>query len=261
MLPKDIALLATMRIKILPLTIFVNGLPFFMPVTHIKAIAADLWVPVGFNKNRVESAWVKPSSYKALNSDSFRVLAKYNHEKNSRQLTGKFDVNCKNKDYYFRPDGIGATGKNWSALGKGSPAYSAALLLCKRTSSAASWGYTQETKELWDGPLPPFSADMAEGEWIKLPGTKNGAAFYNDAVIKDFDNDTLTFSMYFRTEKGDMRSENQDVSRYLWLRATCKSNIASEFIKTDESGDGVWLPPTPGAPDGVTMAVRKQFCR
>ena len=80
-------------------------------------------------------------------------------------------------------------------------------------------------------------------------------------MIKDIDGNFITFAYYFRVNKGGIREENKDQTKYAWLRASCSKNISSAFVETDNSGNGVWEPPTPGAPDGVTIIVRKKFCQ
>ena len=170
----------------------------FMPAVHRPASAAGGWVQIGKNATGIATAWIRPSSYKSLNSDSFRVEAQYTND-DGRKITGKFDVNCRNRDYYFRPIGIVAAGRNWNVIEKGSPAEAAGQLLCRKTSAADQWGFTKETKALWGGPVPPFAPDMAEGEWVKFVEKPELEAFYNDSVIKDSENNTITFSSFFRT--------------------------------------------------------------
>ena len=48
---------------------------------------------------------VKPSSEALKNENSFRVRGKFTYQ-NNLQYIGNLDINCKNKDFYFRPKGV-----------------------------------------------------------------------------------------------------------------------------------------------------------
>ena len=100
---------------------------------------------------------------------------------------------------------------------------------------------------------------MASGEWIKHYDKPDGESYYNDGVEKD--GDVVTFAMYSQTRKGDMSQKNQDESKYIWVRGSCKRNVGSIYGQLDPSVPGVWLPPTPGKPGGGLMTVRKKFCK
>jgi len=161
----------------------------------------NTWIPIGFNENKVASAWVRISTYEPLNENSFRFQGKYTN-KNGVQIEGRVDLNCKNKDYYFRPNGVFAQNAPWAVIPEGSGIEVLAKLYCKRTAAKAEWGYTSDTAYLWDAPIPTKPADMATGEWIKFYDKPDGTSFYNDGVERD--GNVVTFAFYYRTRKDDM---------------------------------------------------------
>lgn len=215
------------------------------------------WIPVGRNDKNIAVFWVRSSTYESLNENSFRLAAQF-LQGNSSQVQGRLDVNCKNKDYYARPNGIMAQRGPWAVIPQGSGIESVALIYCKRTSARTEWGYTDATEMLWNASLPTISPESLTGEWLKVVDTPQGQAFYNEAVTKD--GSVVTFAMYSRTTKGDMQSTNQDIARYSWVRGSCVQNLGSSYLQLDRSVQGVWGPPVAGAPDGVLMAVRKKYC-
>ena len=218
----------------------------------------DTWIPIGFDDRRIAIFWTRVSTYTPLNENSFRVQVQYKTN-NGIVIEGRMDVNCKNKDYYIRPNGVFAQNAPWAVIPKGSGYESLAVYFCKRTAAKAEWGFTPETSAIWDAPIPTISADSAEGEWIKHYDKPDGESYYNDAVT--LENGIVTFAMYYRSTKGDMSTTNQDQTFYGWLRGSCKRNISSVYRQLDPSVPGIWLPPTPGAPGGATMIVRKKFCK
>ena len=200
---------------------------------------------------------IRASTYKPLNENSFRFQAKYAAE--NGQVEGRLDINCKNKDWYFRPKGVLIQNAPWAVIPQGSGIETAAKLYCKQTAAKEDWGFTPETAFLWDAPSPTIPPDMASGEWINHYDKPDGEAYYNDGVKKE--GNVIEFAMYFRTTKGDMSDTNKDQARYSWIRTSCERNIGSEYVQLDQSVSGVWLPPEPGAPGGAVMIVRKKFCK
>jgi hypothetical protein len=81
-----------------------QGLPAMVQPSR-DASENNTWIPIGFNKDRIASMWVQLKSYEAINENSFRVNAKYTNDQGS-QIAGRIDLNCKNKDYYFRPKSL-----------------------------------------------------------------------------------------------------------------------------------------------------------
>ncbi|WP_250397949.1 hypothetical protein [Synechococcus sp. MU1651] len=217
----------------------------------------NTWIPFGYNNERVAVFWGRVSTYKPLNENSFRIQVQYNTN-NGRQMEGRMDVNCKNKDYYIRPNGVFAQNAPWAVIPKGSGVQVAATFFCRRTAAKAEWGYTESTKYIWDAPAPIYSPDQSSGEWVQFLDRADGQGYYNDDVKKE--GDVITFAMWTETIKGDMSTDNQDVQRYDWIRSSCKKNLGSSWFVLDPSVEGIWLPPQPGRPGGAGMTVRKRFC-
>lgn len=220
--------------------------------------AKNTWIPLGYNDKRIAVFWARLATYKPLNENSFRVQVQYTAD-NGQQYEGRMDVNCKNKDYYIRPNGVLAQNAPWAVIPKGSGYESLAVYFCKRTSAKSDWGYKDSTRYLWDAPAPPFAAVEASGEWIQFIDRSDVQAFYNDGVI--IKGDAIIYASWVETTKGDMSSENQDIQNYYWAITSCKKNIFSPWIKLDESVAGIWGPSRPGRPDGSARIVRKKFCK
>jgi len=227
--------------------------------TNIDTSANDTWIPIGYNKDRIASVWVQLKSYESLNENSFRINAKSTNE-NGVQIVGSLDLNCKNKDWYFRPNGIIFQGAPWATVAEGSGIESLAKLLCKNTSARAEWGYTPQTSYLWDHPITNEDPANARGEWIKAYDGDDGEGYYNTAAAKT--DNVVTHANFSRTKKGDRSAAKaEDSTRYYWSRSSCKENLASIFYKPDISVNGAWLPPIPGRPGGVGFAVKKAYCK
>lgn len=239
----------------------------------------DTWFPIGFNENRIAVAWVQFKSYEELNEYAFRVRGKFTYpiksyeelNENSNKVRGKFtypnnlqsigklDINCKNKDFYFRPKGVWGVDPDWSAIPQGSGIESVAYYFCKRTAAKEEWGYTDATAYLWDIPEPTRDPSNLDGEWVLQYDRDDGEAYYNTSVIKN--DKSVIYGYFSRSKKGD-RSAAQpyDKSKYKWVNNSCTENLGSVFFKPEISVTGVWLPPVPGRPDGTNMKVRKQYC-
>ena len=224
-----------------------------------KAEEFDSWFPIGFNENRIATGWVQLKSYEELNEFSFRLKAK-DTLNNGVQRLGKLDVNCKNKDYYFRPQGVWATGANWAAIPQGSGVEGVAKVFCKQTSARKEWGYTDATAYLWDAPAPP-TGDPSNlgGEWIQNLDTDELEGYYNTSIIKK--NNSIIYGMYYRLKKGDRSAaQPSDTAKYVWVNNSCKENLGSQFYQPDISVPGVWLAPEYGRPGGSGMITRKKYC-
>lgn len=221
--------------------------------------ANDTWHAIGFNKDRIATGWVQLKSYEPLNDNSFRLNAKFTND-NGVQIVGRIDVNCKNKDYYFRPNGIFAQNSPWAAIPEGSGVHGLAINYCRNTSARSAWGYTPETAYLWDAPPPQGDPANAKGDWVEATNSDDSETFYNTSA--KIDNGVVVYAFYQRQKKGD-RSAAQpgDTSSYSWVRNSCAENLASWFNKYDPSLQGVWMPPTPGRPGGANMITKKLFCK
>ena len=221
--------------------------------------ANDTWVPVGFNKDRIAALWVQLKSYEELNENSFRVNAKSTND-NGVQIVGRIDINCKNKDWYFRPNGFSFQGAPWATVPKGSGIENIATMLCKRNSAKAEWGYSPQTAYLWDYPPTKEDPANASGEWLKAYDGDDGEGFYNTSVKKV--GDVVTVAAYSRTKKGERSAaQAEDNAKYVWFRISCKENLGSVLYKPDISVDGVWVPPEPGRPGGIGFAAKKAYCK
>lgn len=218
----------------------------------------DSWIPIAFNENRIAAGWVQFKSYEELNENSFRVRGKFTYP-NNLQYIGNLDINCKNKDFYFRPKGVWGAGPDWAAIPQGSGVEGVAKVFCKRTAARKEWGYTDATAYLWDVPAPTGDPSNLVGEWIQHYDKDDGEAYYNTSVIKK--NNTVVFGMYSRTKKGDRSAaQPMDTAQYGWVNNSCKENLGSQFYQPDISVPGVWLAPTPGRPGGASMIIRKEYC-
>ena len=218
----------------------------------------DSWFPVAFNENRIAVGWVQFKSYEELNENSFRVRGKWTYPDNN-QYVGKLDINCKNKDFYFRPQGLWGSGANWAAIPQGSGVDSVARYFCRRTAAKNDWGYKDSTAYLWDIPAPTGDPANLNGEWIQYYDKDDGEAYYNTAVIKK--DNSVIYGMYYRLKKGDRSAaQPSDTAKYQWVNNSCTDNLGSEFYQPDISVPGIWLAPTPGRPGGSGMIIRKEYC-
>jgi hypothetical protein len=219
----------------------------------------NTWHVIGINRDRIASSWVQLKSYESLNENSFRMNAKFTNERGA-QIVGRIDVNCKNKDYYFRPNGVMFQNAPWAAIPEGSGVHGLAINYCKNTSAKAEWGYKPETAYLWDS--PPIEGDPAnaKGDWVEATNTDEAEAYYNtEATFRD---GVVVYAFYSRTKKGDRSAaQSEDNTKYVWIRNSCKENLGSTFIVLDSSVPGFWGPPTAGRPGGANMTTRKLFCK
>lgn len=221
--------------------------------------ANDTWHVIGINKDRIASAWVQLKSYESLNENSFRLNAKYAND-NGQQIAGRIDVNCKNKDYYFRPNGVFAQNAPWAAIPDGSGVHGLAIYYCRKTLARSAWGYNPETAYLWDAPPPEGDPANAKGDWVEAINNDDVESYYNTSVR--IEKGLVLYAVYYRAKKGD-RSAAQpgDTAQYRWIRNSCTENLGSSFEKLDSSLPGIWMPPIPGRPDGTNMITRKLFCK
>lgn len=233
--------------------------PALAQASNPDTSANDTWHVIGINKDRIASAWVQLKSYASLNENSFRMNAKFTNDRGI-QIVGRIDVNCKNKDYYFRPNGITMQLAPWAAIPDGSGIHGLATAYCKNTAAKAEWGYKPETAYLWDYPQIKGDPANAKGDWVQATNDDDTEAYYNtDTKLED---GVVVYAFYFRQKKGDRSaSQASDNVKYLWVRNSCKENLGSFFIISDPSVPGYWAPPTPGRPGGANMTTRKLFCK
>lgn len=236
-----------------------NTFPARAQASNPDSSANNTWHVIGINKDRIASAWVQLKSYEALNENSFRMNAKFSNDWGV-QTVGRIDVNCKNKDYYFRPNGILMQMAPWAAIPEGSGVYALATTYCKSTTAKSEWGYKPETAYLWDSPPMKGDPANAKGDWVTVKNDDNIELYYNtDAKLE---NKVVIFASYARTKKGDRSAaQASDNAEYQWIRSSCQENLYSRFVTRDSSLPGVWWAPAPGMPGGSAMAARKLFCK
>jgi hypothetical protein len=231
----------------------------FLLATGLPANAdPGAWIVTGINREGIPAQWVQLGSYEQLNADSFRVAAKASDEK-GRQVVGKVDLNCRNKDYYWRPQGIFAQNSPWKTIPNGTGIQQVGAMFCKNTAAAEMWGFTSDTQNLWNGPVPSGEAGNAGGEWVLATDNDEREVYFNKAVSKA--NGVLQIAAWTRLKKGE-RSAGMagDPISYQWINASCDSNKYSTFYKPDPSLPGSWLPPEQARPGGLVMQVKKIFC-
>ena len=217
------------------------------------------WAAVGFNDKRQEAMWVKADTYEPLNENSFRVRARRLLD-NGAQVEGRVDMNCKNRDYNARVDGFAAD-KIWRSIPDNSAFGFIGMIFCKNTSSAATWGYTEETRHVWDLPAQNGSPGDASGEWILAINNDNQQGYFNDQIIR-LSSDTILVATYDRMKKGDRSAaQASDTAVYMWMAVSCKMNRYSLYYKPTATSYGFWMPPKAGMPAGSAMKSRKIGCK
>ena len=213
-----------------------------------KSIEYGSWFPFGYDRTGNAVNFVQLLSYKELNKNSFRLKSKFTNI-NNEQIEGKLDINCENKDYYIRPNGVMSQRATWAGIPKGSGVEILSKYLCKRTKAKDKWGYTKRTSYLWDySSLPPeFDPSYASGEWVQH---SNGLGWYNTGVKKS--KNSIIYA-YF--------SKSQSKTPYIWVKTSCIENLRSIFFLPNNSVDGEWLGPKPGRIGGVNEAINKLYCK
>ena len=215
------------------------------------------WQPVGVDNYGNITQWINLLSYEPLNNDSFRMQMKL--VEGNKQILGRLDINCRNKDYYLRKRKQMSQRGTWNSLVKGSSFEEIAHYHCKKTDAAPLWGYTSATKYLWDIDKPSYSASNHEGNWLTL--YKNGSSEfkYNSNTQKKSD---YILAAYFY-QKNHSFKNNPYVSRksvYGWIAVSCKANLSSVFRKLSTSNSGEWMAPKPGPIGGGASLIRKAKC-
>ena len=138
------------------------------------------WHPVGVDNYGNITQWINLSSNKPLNNDSFRMQMKL--IEGNKQILGRIDINCRNKDYYLRKGKKMSQRGVWSSLIKGTSFEEIAQVYCKNTEAAPLWGYTPATKYLWNIEKPSYPASNHEGNWITLYKNNSGEFKYNSTI-------------------------------------------------------------------------------
>ena len=211
-----------------------------------KSIQYGNWFPFGFDKNGNAVNFVQLLSFKKLNKNSFRLKSKFKTI-NNEQIEGKLDINCENKDYYIRPNGVMSQRATWAGIPKGSGIEILSKYLCKRTEAKDKWGYTKTTSYLWDYPSPIGDPSKASGEWIQH---SDGLGWYNTEIRKG---ESSVIYSYF--------SKSQSKTPYVWVNNSCIENRGSIFFQPDNSVNGEWLSPKRGRVGGTNEIIKKLYCK
>ena len=215
------------------------------------------WYPVGVDNYGNITQWINLLSYKPLNNDSFRMQMKL--VEGSKQILGRLDVNCRNKDYYLRKRRQMSQRGTWNSITKGSSFDEISQIYCKRTDAASSWGYTRATKYLWNIEKPTYPASNHEGNWVTLYKNNSSEFKYNSNIQKKSD---YILSAYFYQKKQSYKKDPY-ISRksdYGWIAVSCKANLSSVFRKLSHSTSGEWIAPKPGPIGGGASLIRKAEC-
>ena len=215
------------------------------------------WQPIGVDTFGNITQWINLLSYEPLNNDSFRMQMKL--VEGSKQILGRLDVNCRNKDYYLRKRRQMSQRGTWNSITKGSSFDEISQIYCKRTDAASSWGYTRATKYLWNIEKPTYPASNHEGNWVTLYKNNSSEFKYNSNIQKKSD---YILSAYFYQKKQSYKKDPY-ISRksdYGWIAVSCKANLSSVFRKLSHSTSGEWIAPKPGPIGGGASLIRKAKC-
>ena len=230
-------------------------------INHSGRLLADIknfeWHPVGVDQYGNVTQWVNLLSYKPLNKDSFRLEMKL--VEGNKQILGRLDINCRNKDYYLRKGRKMSQRGTWNSLARGTSFEEIAQFHCKKTDSASLWGYTSATKYLWGIEKPLYPASRHEGDWITLYKNRSSEFKYNSNTQKK---KGYILAAYFY-QKNQSFKNNPYISQesdYGWIAVSCRTNLSSIFRKISNSNSGEWMAPKPGPIGGGASLIRKAKC-
>ena len=240
-------------------TIFAVLLFYFLnfPEKLLANTKSFEWQPAGVDNYGNITQWINLLSYEALNKDSFRMQIKL--VEGSKQILGRLDINCRNKDYYLRKRKQMSQRGTWNSLVKGSSFEEIAQFHCKKTDAASLWGYTPATKYLWDIDKPSYPASNHEGNWLTLYKNSSSEFKYNSNTQKNSD---YILAAYFIQKKQSYK-RNPFISQksdYGWIAVSCKANLSSVFRKLSNSTSGEWMAPKSGPIGGGASLIRKAEC-
>ena len=245
------------HIRVFPLLIFL----IFSNLIFSEKLFANSksfeWYPVGFDNYGNITQWINLLSYKPLNNDSFRMQMKL--VEGNKQILGRLDINCRNKDYYLRKRKQMSQRGTWNSLEKGTSYEEIAQFHCKNTDAASLWGYTAATKYLWDIEKPSYPASNQEGDWLTLYKNNSSEFKYNSNIEKKSD---YILAAYFYQKKQSFKNNpyNSLKSDYGWIAISCKTNLNSIFRKLSTPTSGEWMAPKPGPIGGAASIIRKAEC-
>ena len=240
---------------------FIIGFLFLANLDLNKKSIADNksfeWHPVGVDQYGNVSQWINFSSYEELNKDSFRMQIKLVEE--NKQVLGRIDINCRNKDYYLRKKRQMSQKKSWNIIPQGSSFEEIAQFYCKKTSAAHKWGYTSDTKYLWNIKKPISNASNLRGDWITVYKNRSSEFKYN-SNIKSLGEYVLAAYNYRKNNFSTNTNYISTKTKYGWIAVSCNSNIHSIFKKLEGTDYGEWLPPKTSPPGGGAWKIRNAAC-
>ena len=215
------------------------------------------WHPVGVDNYKNITQWINLLSYEPLNNDSFRMQIKL--VEGNKQILGRLDINCRNKDYYLRKKREMSQRGTWNTIEKGSSYEEIAQIYCKRTNAASIWGYTTATKYLWDIEKPLYPASNHEGNWVTLYKNNSREFKYNSNTQKT--SDYILAAFYYQKKQSFKNDPYISIkSDYGWIAVSCKTNLSSVFRKLSNATSGEWMAPKPGPIGGGASLIRKAKC-
>ena len=240
---------------------YIFGILLFYHLNFIGKLSANTksfeWYPVGVDNYGNITQWINLLSYKSLNNDSFRMQMKL--VEGNKQILGRLDINCRNKDYYLRKRKQMYQRGVWSSLQQGTSFEEIAQFHCKKTDAANLWGYTSATKYLWDIEKPSYPASNHDGDWLTLYKNNSSEFKYNTNTEKKSD---YILAAYFYEKKQPMKNNPymSRKSKYGWIAVSCKTNLSSVFRELNTSTSGEWMAPKPGPIGGGASLIRKAKC-
>ena len=245
------------HIKVFPILSSILFLNLFTSGKLLANSNSFEWQPVGVDNYGNITQWINLLSYEPLNNDSFRMQMKL--VEGNKQILGRLDINCRNKDYYLRKRKQMSQRGTWNSLVKGSSFEEIAQFHCKKTDAAPLWGYTSATKYLWDIDKPSYPASNHEGNWLTLYKNRSREFKYNSNTLKISD---YILAAYFYQKKQSYQYDpyTSRKSDYGWIAVSCKDNLSSVFRKLSNSSKGEWMAPKPGPIGGGASLIRKAKC-
>lgn len=205
-------------------------------------------LPVRFTKNYKPFTWVDLETVKFISENIFVHQIIVGTEEGALKLyEGKVD--CESKKYSYAYEDANRP------IVPGTAADIIGQLLCRKTPAAEGWGFTTETKHLWDAATPKSKPGFQKGKWIEA---KNGS-HYNDNIINNGGH--ITYAQY---NNFDIKDPSVSAWNYQWVTVECGSNMASIYWDRSRAPDissGFWMAPIPTSMDGTASLVRTNHCK
>ena len=141
------------------------------------------WFPVGVDNYGNITQWINLLSYKPLNNDSFRMQMKL--IEGNKQILGRLDINCRNKDYFLRKRKQMSQRGTWISLEKGTSFEEVAQFTVRKQRRHLS-GDIQQRQNIY-GILKNLHIQLSshEGDWLTLYKNNSSEFKYNSNVQRD----------------------------------------------------------------------------